>query len=97
MTGTESQNEMVYRFRDFYIPARMMSGIRRYIDDGTPTGDFLRAVIGNDLQEAVGRADDENLANLPAYIGYFYNEAPLPCWGSKEKMQAWIDRGGNKR
>ena len=85
------ETESSYTFRKFYIPSRMMGGIKRYIDHGVVPGDFLQAVICNDLQEACGRADEENLRNIPAYIGYFYNEAPAGCWGSKEIMQDWID------
>ena len=76
--------------KNFYIPERMMGGIERYINDKINPGDFLQAVICNDLREAVGRADDENIRNLPAYVAYFYNEAPSLCWGSKEKMEAWL-------
>ena len=79
-----------YEFRGFTIPNYMMAGIRRYIKKGIPPGDFLRAVICNDLTDAVSRADDVNLYNLPAYAGYFYNEAPGNCWGSREKMEKWI-------
>lgn len=83
-----------YRFRSFYIPERVMGAIQRYIEEGCPPGHFLTAVICNDLQEACGRADDENLANLPAYVSYFYNKAPASCWGSPQKMAAWIERWG---
>jgi hypothetical protein len=82
----------VYQFNQFYIPERMMGGIKRYIEHGIKPGSFLRAVIQNDLREAVGAADDENMANLPAYVAYFYNEAPSDCWGSPENMEAWIER-----
>lgn len=73
------------------IPERMMPGIQRYINDGIIPGDFLQAVICNNLREAVGRADDENLQNLPAFVMYFHNEAPGACWGSKDKMEAWAN------
>lgn len=81
----------MYSFQEFYIPDRMMPGIRRYIEEKIPPGDFLTAVIQNDLSEACGRADDENMRNLPAYAAYFYNNAPMSCWGSKEKMKAWLE------
>lgn len=81
---------MTYEFNDFYIPDRMMDGITRYIEHRVPPGGFLSAVICNDLSMAVGLADDENARNLPAYVAYFYNEAPSPCWGSKDKMDAWL-------
>lgn len=81
---------MTYKFQGFYIPDRMFGGIERYINDHVCPGDFLTAVIRNDLKEAVGRADEENMRNLPAYVGYFYNEAPSECWGSPEKMETWL-------
>lgn len=85
-----------YRFRDYSIRDDMMGAIRRYIDHGIPPGSFLTAVIENNLSEAVGRADDENCANLPAFVAYFYNEASSACWGSPEKRRAWITKGGEK-
>ena len=85
----------MYKFRQFYIPERMMGGIDRYINNRIRPGEFLCAVISNNLKEAVGQADDENILNLPAYVAYFYNEAPSGCWGSKEKMKAWLKNDGN--
>jgi hypothetical protein len=82
--------KMTYKFRDWYIPERMMFGIRRYIDEHCPAGDFLTAVLQNDLKEACGCADDENLANLPAFVAYLYNEAPSLCWGSPERVEQWL-------
>lgn len=79
-----------YVFRQFFIPVYMMGAIRRYIEEGIPPGHFLTAVICNNLSDAVSYADDVNVANLPAYVGYFYNRAPSTCWGSREKMDAWI-------
>ena len=79
-----------YCFQEFYIPERMMEGIWRYIEHRVTPGDFLTAVLCNDLAEACGRADDENMRNLPAYVAYFYNEAPSLCWGSSEKVEKWL-------
>ncbi len=80
-----------YEFQGFYIPARMMGAIERYVEYAAIPGDFLQAVICNDLKEALGRADDENMKNLPAYVAFFYNETPSLCWGSPKKMKAWCD------
>ena len=85
-----------YTFRDYHISDRMMPGIRRWIDYGITPGDFLWAVICNDLRGAVSCADDENLPNLPAFVAYFYNEAPAACWGSVEKATLWCDTAGGK-
>jgi len=87
----------MYKFRDFVIPDHMMDGLTRYIESGIPPGHFLSAVLSNDLYEAVSRADDENVKILPAYIGYLVNEAPSNCWGSREKVKAWITEKADDR
>ena len=43
---------------------------------GTPAGDFLTAVIKNDLSEAAGRADATNMHQLWIYPAFIYNVAP---------------------
>ena len=82
---------MGYKFRGTEIPEYMMDALTRYIEKGIPPGDFLTAVLTNDLYEAISRSDDTNLHCIPAYVGYLYNEAPSQCWGSKAKMDKWID------
>jgi len=84
------QYKPAYTFRNFYIPNYMMGAIDRYIHKRIPPGHFLTAVITNNLSEAVTRADDTNLSNLPAYVAYFYNEAPSLCWGSERTMKKWL-------
>ena len=88
------ETERKYRFtcdsHTYVIPDYMRNGIDLYIDHGITPGDFLTAVICNDLVGAVGRADSTNIHNLPAYANFFYNYAPSPCWGSKAKMDAWV-------
>jgi len=83
-----------YGFREFKIPSYMAGGIIRYINDGILPGHFLRAVIENNLFGAVSCADEQNLKNIPAYVGWFYNEAPSSCWGSAEAVTAWHGHGG---
>jgi hypothetical protein len=81
----------MYTFRQWHIPDRMMPAIRAYIEERKKPGYFLQMVITNNLKEALSAADEENLANIQAYVGYFYNEAPSPCWGSPEKMELWLN------
>lgn len=83
-----------YSFRQFHIPVRMMPGLKRYLEDHIPPGDFLKAVIQNDLKEACARADDENIINLPAYVAYLYNHAPIGSWGSINNYKNWIAKKG---
>lgn len=86
-----------YSYRSFYIPERMMDGLVRFIQQGIEPGSFLLAVLSNDLVGACGQADEENLMNLPAYVAYLYNEVPSRCWGSPEKVQAWIKQRGRRQ
>jgi len=68
------------------------NGIDRYVNEHTPTGDFLRAVLANDLREAFARADAENMAALHQIVMYCHNEIPGNCWGSYEAVDAWLER-----
>ncbi|MGB1561590.1 MAG: hypothetical protein ACPHN2_08845 [Sinimarinibacterium flocculans] len=85
-----------YSFRQFHIPERMMAPLLAYIERGELPGDFLQAVLRNDFQRAALLADDENAANLPAYAGYLYNEAPVVCYGSAEIVAEWVARRAQK-
>ena len=76
------------------IPERMRDGIERYVLRGVPPGGFLRAVIRNDLFDAVGRADEENQTLLVNYCRFFDGWCPHQCWGSVEKYEAWIAQKG---
>lgn len=82
----------MYKFRDFEISDHMGAAINRYVNEKLEPGGFLTAVICNDLSGAVAQADDNNLKNIPAFVAYFYNETPSSCWGSKEKMDNWLDK-----
>jgi len=85
-----NKNE-VYTFHNFYIPLRMMHGLQLYIEHHVVPGSFLSSVLKNDLRGAIENADDENLQNLPAYVGFLYNQAPNGCWGSEKIFGNWIE------
>jgi hypothetical protein len=53
-------------------------------------GSFLTAVLENDLAGAVGQADWQNIEVLPAIVAFVYRNLPSPCWGSKDKVEAWL-------
>jgi hypothetical protein len=76
------------------VPEHMREGVKIYIERGIPPGDFLTAVIQNDLKEACGRADEINARRIWHIVNFFYNYAPIDCWGSPGKMAAWIEQGG---
>ncbi len=76
------------------LPYYMIRGLNRYIMQGIPGGDFLRAVLTNDLREACLRADGINIKLLPLYAAWLYNCAPKEAYGSQEIYEAWIACGG---
>jgi hypothetical protein len=65
--------------------------MEEYVNDRRKPGHFLCAVIQNDLAQAVGRADEHSIKVLRDIVGWFFNKAPAACWGSKERMDAWLD------
>ena len=76
------------------LPEGLQPGMQRYIEQGIEPGSFLRYVLENDLFRALGRADDQNRYLLWDICSWIYNEAPMDCWGNKEKVAAWISKGG---
>jgi hypothetical protein len=89
-----TQDQLNVALARYHIPIRMHPGIIRWIQSGVKPGQFLTAIIENDLKEAINRADDENIIRLVAYVKFFYNAAPGGCWGSKEKVEQWQKQGG---
>lgn len=79
-------------FTNYHIPERMQGRIIKYVKDKIPPGDFLQAVLENDLKEACGRADLENQLLIFEYCKFLYNEVPSICWGSVEAYENWLER-----
>ena len=80
------------------IPEYTRPGLIAFYERGWPPGDFLIAVINNDLKEAVGRADDTNIHLLKNYIMWFYNHAHSGSWGFTGAVAKWCEsfREGKK-
>lgn len=72
------------------IPLSTLESIQRYVEDGIPPGDFLYAVLTNNLREAFGRADEDNLAAMGDIVAFCWCKIPSQCWGSPEKVSAWM-------
>jgi len=63
-----------------------------YVEHKIRTGGFLEAVLSNDLFSAFGKADEGNKRQMHEIVKYVYNELPSNCWGSKEKVEAWLNK-----
>ena len=76
------------------LPEHCRAGMKRYIEEGIKPGNFLSAVLENDLMEALGRADVINRARIFDYALFLYNEAPRASYGSPKIVAAWIEANG---
>ena len=79
------------------IKQTTLDALKRYVNDHIPTGDFLRAVLSNNLIESFAHADDENARAMHEITKYIYNMMPSRCWDSPEKVEAWLEDGDKKR
>lgn len=78
------------------IPEHMHDALVAYIVQRVPPGGFLTAVLENNLMNAFGRADNENRRALFAYTKFLYNHAAISCYGSPEKVNAWLNPVGQE-
>ena len=76
------------------LPEHMRETIQAWIETGRPTGDFMRALLSNDLMGAYSHADADNAAAMKQWVMYLYNYAPCGCFGSPEAVKDWAKQGG---
>lgn len=73
-----------------FIPTRTIEALDRYLRLGIRTGDFLYAVLTNNLKGAVAYGDDDNVTALAWIVRYVVNQFPLAAQGSEEKVSQWL-------
>jgi len=66
-------------------PVNIQESVKAYVE-GRPTGGFLRAVLENNLLEAVCRADIDNSVLLYAIVAFVNDEVADAMWGSPEAV-----------
>lgn len=76
------------------VPEHLRGGLVRYILLGIRPGDFLQAVLENNLMESFGRADDISRAGLFHICLFLHNAAPIGCYRSKHHFDNWVKTGG---
>lgn len=77
------------------LPEWLQLELTRYLVEGDAfITCFLQAVLTNDLMKACGEADDDCMDALKDLSLVIYNRLPMDCWGSKEKVKAWMELGG---
>ena len=76
------------------LPEHCRKGMQLYIERGIVPGDFLQAVLKNDLVHSFSKADTINKNRLEDYARFLYSQAPFPCWGTNKKIIEWCAKGG---
>lgn len=83
---------VVWQGKTWTIPHHMRESMALWFDEGRWIGGhFLTAIFENNLAEAVGRADAQNLEILIAYPIWLYNNAPGGSFGSPKRMKVWAE------
>ena len=73
------------------VPKHVLPGLVRFVENGYPTGSFLRSVLINDLEAACSRADDICGPALQDIVRFLYNAFPGGAWTrSEEGHLAWM-------
>ena len=74
-------------------PQNIKESLQLYVHKRCPPSSFLYMVLSNNLCRSIGLADGTNLAALPSIVAYVWNEIPGDCWGSRKKVEAWLEGG----
>ena len=75
------------------IPRRTLTALYEYIRLRKSPGEFLLAVLRNDLVGAVSYADKQSAKALVPLVIFVYSRVPIICYGNREKVQAWLKGG----
>jgi hypothetical protein len=76
------------------IPNYMVPAVLAYLTEGQIPGNFLTAVLENDLTKAAFHADDRNITCLLEWARTVYNDLPMEAWKSPAKVRAWAKGRG---
>lgn len=72
------------------IPDHLLGGLERYLEYGDRPGDFLRAVLENDLRGAFQFGDQASREALDSLVLLLENHVRSDCWGSPETVEQWM-------
>jgi hypothetical protein len=83
------------------LPARFREELKAYIEEGKRPGQFITAVLDNDLKGAyelidpAGRLGHAELwREMTALMHWLREVAPLGCAGGPTRVEMWIKKGG---
>lgn len=82
----------MYTDRGEVLPDNIQSAISQYVISGLINSNWLRGVLENNLKSAIFNADCENIKHLRITVTYLSNCVPHICWGSPDRVTAWVDQ-----
>jgi hypothetical protein len=71
----------------------MKAALDRYVNERIVPGDFLFAVLSNDLFNAIERArrlDRVSIDVMREIVEYIYNEIPSNAWGDRKTVLEYL-------
>ncbi len=79
------------------MKAALRESLARYLSDGIPTGDCLRAILCGDLFVAFARADQETAAQMHEIVAEIETTLPPASYGSCAQVGLWIAKHNARR
>ena len=74
----------------------VVNSLKLYVERGVLPGSQLQAVLENDLTWAFSRADSWRSSHMLEIVSYCWKNIPSACWGSPEKVEAWVKEARRK-
>ena len=94
VTHTHTEPNWVNQDTGWKVPLHSRKTIERYLEYGIEPGGFLTALFSDNLTDTVRYADEANVKSLVQWTMFVFWELPHEAVGSKEKVQAHIEKGG---
>lgn len=79
---------------DFRECGHISGAVQRYFENGIPPGSFTIALLEGNLYSAINKADHNSFVEFAEWARWIQWNLPVDCFGSKEKVQDWINQGG---
>ena len=96
LAGIALGADAIAKMTEYGIPDYMQYGLISYFEKRQPVGDFLTALLENDLMGAFMVADDTNKECMSSYVMWLYNCPPgrsPSTWGSPTAVAHWLSGG----
>jgi hypothetical protein len=72
--------------------------MKSYVIEGFDPGSFFVALLANDLMAAAAKSHELNSwKQIRGVVKWLYNRAPGQCYGSHEKVKAWLALSKDER